>query len=250
MSAERVRSSLGEAVPSGGEPAYRKLGHLLRVVMRGGTKEVWDDAAALPATGGVLVVSNHVSVLDPIAVGRYLIWAGRWPRFLGKKEIWDVPALGQLARACKQIPVHRGTSAAKDSLAAAKEALNAGECIVIYPEGTRTRDPELWPMAPRTGAARLALATGVPVIPVAHWGTHEVMPGRKLTIPRIFPKRTVHVVMGEPVDLSDLLAKPDDLRSIADASRRIMAAVTALVEQLRGESAPAGVWNAKQGRRV
>lgn len=249
MSASLARRSLADAVPAGGEPTYRRLGALVGRVLSRFTREDWDDAAALPATGGVLIVSNHVSYVDPLAVGRYLIWHGRWPRFLGKADLWRIPGISALAKGCGQIPVARGTSRAKDSLAAAIAAVRAGECVAIYPEGTRTRDPELWPMLPRTGAARLALTTGAPVVPVTHWGTHDVMPGRRLSFPRVFPPRRIVIRMGQPVDLADL-GHNTDPESVHEAGRRIMAAITAGVEQLRGEPAPEGVWDGRRGVRV
>jgi len=246
--AGRERWPLRRAAPTGGEPVYRGLASFAGLVLRHGTREEWDDAAQLPATGGVLVVPNHTSYVDPIAVGRYLIWHGRWPRLLGKAELWRLPVIGWLARSTGQVPVERGTAAARHALDAAADALRGGECVVIYPEGTRTKDPDLWPMTPRTGAARLALSTGVPVLPVAQWGTHDVMPGTQLTWPR--PGRTIRIVMGDPVPLDDLRATPDDPASVRAAAERIMTAVTALVEQVRGESAPAGRWDPRAGRRI
>ncbi|WP_232547884.1 lysophospholipid acyltransferase family protein [Propioniciclava soli] len=247
----RSREPLRTPTPPGEGPTYRHLGQLVGFVMRLGTREVWDDAAALPPQGeGVLVVANHVSYLDVLAVGRYLIWSGRWPRYLGKAELWNVWPIGWLGRRCRQIPIDRYTSRAKDGLANARAALEAGECVAIYPEGGRTRDPELWPQRGRTGVARLALATGVPVIPVGHWGTHEVMPGRRLTVPRIVPKRKVRVVMGDPVPLDDLIGRQDDAAALREATDRIMEAITALVEDLRREVRPAaGVWDGTKGRR-
>lgn len=235
-------------VAVGGERVYRALGAFVGFIFRHGTREEWGNADALPRTGGVLVVGNHVSYVDPLAAGRYLIWNGRWPRFLGKAELWRVPVMGWLARECRQIPVLRGTDRARDSLAAARTALDAGECVAIYPEGGRTRDPDLWPQAHRTGAARLALATGHPVVPVAVWGTQDVMPGRRLTWPR--PGRRIRVEMGNPIDLADLVGREDEPAAVAEAGRRIMAAITALVEELRGERAPEGVWDPRRGERV
>lgn len=229
---------------------YRGLASFAGLVMRSFTREEWGDAAALPATGGVIVVANHVSYVDPIAVARFVIWHGRWPRLLGKAELWNVPVVGWLARGCRQIPVQRGTAKAIDALGAAKDALSRGECIMLYPEGGRTRDPDLWPMSPRTGAARLALATGVPVIPMASWGTHLVMPGRRLTWPRVFPRQHVRVVMGEPVDLSRWAGQARDLVAIRAASNKIMEAVAELVVELRGEPAPEGRWDSRAGKRV
>lgn len=237
-------------VAAGGEGAYRRLAALAGFVLRHATREEWGDAAALPRTGGVLVVANHVSYLDPIAMGRYLVWNGRWPRFLGKAELWSMPLIGWLARACGQIPVQRGTARAVDALAAARAALDAGECVAIYPEGGRTRDPELWPQTHRTGAARLALATGHPVVPIALWGTQDVMPGRRLTWPRVLPPRRVRMAMGDPIALGDLAGRADDPAAVAEAGRRIMAAITTLLEGLLGEAAPTAVWDPRRGERV
>lgn len=245
-----VSRPLRRAVPTGGEPAYRGLARFAGWVMRNTTRETWDSAEHLPATGGVIVVANHVSYADPIAIGRYLIWHGRWPRLLGKSELWKLPLIGWLARACRQIPVQRGSANASDALAAAAEALAAGECVMLYPEGGRSRDPDLWPMTPRTGAARLALSTGVPVIPVASWGTHEVMPGRRLTWPRIIPRRPIRIIMGPPVDLSAWATAEPDAESIRAASDAIIEAITGLVADLRGETPPEGRWDARVGRRV
>ena len=97
--------------------------------------------------------------------------------------------------------------------------------------------------------ARLALATGVPVIPTANWGTHAIMPGRKLTIPRFFPRKEVRVIMGEPVDLAELVGRTD-VEAMRIATERIMDAVTTLVEHLRGQARPEGVWDPRRGERV
>lgn len=244
------RQSLSQANPTGGGRVYRGLATVVSALARVGIREDWDAADALPASGPCLIVANHVSYADPVIIGRYLIWHGRWPRLLGKSELWKAPVIGWLARECEQIPVYRNSERASDALAAAKDALDRGECVVIYPEGTRTRDPEYWPMTARTGAARLALATGVPVIPMASWGAHEVMPGRKLMIPRIWPPKRVQVRMGQPLDLSDLTGGAEDREAVREASARIMAAITGLVEDMRGEKAPEGVWDTREGRRV
>ena len=245
----RSESLLETPSAPGDGAVYRRLARLAGWVMRRITDEVWDDAAQLPRTGGVLIVSNHVSYADVIALGRYLIWSGRWPRYLGKAELWKVPVVGWLATQCGQIPVIRGTHQAKDSLKPARDALERGECVAIYPEGGRTHDPDMWPQSARTGTARLALDTGVPVIPTAHWGTHGIMPGRRLRWPRIWPPTRIEIVMGDPVDLSDLAGRTDT-RAAREATERIMAAVTALVEGLRGEQAPHEVWDARKGQRV
>jgi 1-acyl-sn-glycerol-3-phosphate acyltransferase len=245
----RARLPLRVANPTPVQPAYRRLVRFGAWLMRLLTDQDWDDAAGLPRSGGVIVVSNHISNFDPPALAHYLVWHGRWPRALGKSDLWKVPVIGWLARATGQIPVERGTERAKDALVHARAALDAGELIVIYPEGTITADPDTWPMTARPGAARLALSSGYPVVPVGQWGAHLVMPGKKPVRPRFRPRRTMAFRSGAPVDLSDLAGRTDD-DAVALASARITEAVTALVAQLRGQDAPADVYDIRVGRRV
>ncbi|MGI9195946.1 MAG: lysophospholipid acyltransferase family protein, partial [Candidatus Nanopelagicales bacterium] len=104
-----------------------------------------------------------------------------------------------------------------------------------YPEGTITKDPDMWPMVAKTGAARIALTARVPVIPMAHWGAHTVMrPYRKEL--RILPRKTMHVIVGPPVALDDLYDKPLDADTLHEATERIMAAITDMLRQLRKEN--------------
>ncbi len=237
------------ANPTPVQPTYRRLGRFAGWLLRRLTDQDWDDAAQLPRTGGVIVVSNHISNFDPPALAHYLIWHGRWPRALGKSDLWKVPVVGWLARNTGQIPVLRNTEQAKDALVAAEQALAAGECIVIYPEGTITADPDTWPMTARPGAARLALRTGCPVIPVGQWGANLVMPGKKPVWPTFRPRRTMIFRMGEPVDLSDLADRPE-AEAVVAAGARIMSAITDLVAQIRGIEAPTEVYDIRVGRRV
>jgi 1-acyl-sn-glycerol-3-phosphate acyltransferase len=125
----------------------------------------------LPQEGGAIIVTNHVSHIDPLLVAKMIIDGARRPRFLAKDSIFDVFAVGTAMRRMGHIPVKRGTTDARQSFDAAVKALNDGGMIVLHPEGTVTRDPDGWPMAGKTGAARLALlAPDIPVIPVAKWG--------------------------------------------------------------------------------
>lgn len=244
----RSREPLTTPSAPGDGPVYRRLARFAGGVFRLISDEVWDDAAALPPVGGVIVASNHLSYADPVAVGRYLIWSGRWPRYLGKSELWRLPVVGWLARSCRQIPVYRNSARAKDALGAARAALAAGECVAIYPEGGRSRDPLRWPQAARTGVGRLALTTGVPVIPVAHWGAQNLLAPRARLAAGLRRPR-VRLVMGEPIDLSDLAGRTD-AQAAREATARIMAAVTALVERLREVSAPGTMWDPRQQQRV
>ena len=233
-----------------GEPAYRFLGGLAHGVNTALTTRDWHDAHKIPQQGGVLVVSNHISNYDPLALGEYLIYNGRWPRFLGKSDLWKVPVVGFFARGCRQIPVERNTSRAGDSLRHAKQALADGEMVAIYPEGTITADPDGWPMTARTGAARLALETRVPVLPVAQWGANQVIPGKKLHFPRFFPRPTLQAKAGDLLDLSDLYDHPDRHKAVRVASERMMRAITDLLADLRQEPAPEDRYDIRKGIRV
>lgn len=243
------RTPLSQANPTPVQPTYRRLARFAGWLLRLLTDQDWDDAANLPRAGGVILVSNHISNFDPPALAQYLIWRGRWPRALGKSDLWKVPVIGWLAQRTGQIPVERGTERARDALVHAEEALAAGELIVIYPEGTITADPDTWPMTARPGAARLALKTGYPVIPVGQWGAHLVMPGKKPVWPRFRPRRTMVFRTGAPVDLSDLAGRTDS-EAVAAAGVRIMAAVTALVAQIRQIDPPEDVYDIRVGARV
>lgn len=201
------------------------------------SSRTWIDGEKIPETGGVVLVANHTTKIDPLTIAHFVHHHGRLPRFLAKAGLWDVPLLKWLVTDTKQIPVARMSGDAQNAFAAAEKALREGECIVVYPEGTVTRDPDLWPMRGKTGAARMALATGVPVVPVAHWGEQEILPPYAKR-PHLFPRKNVVVKAGDPVDLSDLLGGEITGEKIRAATDRIMAALTALLEDLRGETAP------------
>lgn len=199
----------------------------------------WRDQHKIPASGGVVLVVNHISNVDPLAVGQFVAFSGRWPRFLAKESIFRVPVVGRIVRACGQIPVHRGTAAAKDALAEAITAVEDGRAVVIYAEGTITLDPDLWPMRGRTGAARIALSTGAPVVPLGQWGAQDVMYGKRIHLPHLLPRKTFRLVAGDPVPLDDLRARPLTAAVLDEATERIVDAITALVAELRGEQPPA-----------
>ena len=166
------------------------------------TKRQWIDGHKLPAEGGCVVVSNHVSHVDPFTFAHFVYENGRIPRYLAKREVFDVPVGGRLVAAAGQIPVYRLTTDASQAFRAAVAAVEEGKCVVVYPEGTISRDPDLWPMVGRTGAARIALSTGCPVIPVAQWGANHILPPYAKK-PSLLPRKTVTVKAGDPVDLED-----------------------------------------------
>lgn len=191
----------------------------------------------LPATGGALLVGNHVSYLDPLHTSLFVHSAGRVPRFLAKNSLWKVPVLGPILRGSGQIPVFRDTADAQQSLAAGTRALADGKIVVIYPEGTITRDPAGWPMHSRTGVARLALASEVPVVPMVHWGTREVYDhyGKRF---RPLPRTDLVLRAGDPVDLSGYRGRPLDATVLREVTDLIMSRVRDLLAEVREETAP------------
>ena len=202
------------------------------------TKQDWRGTENLPRIGGCVVAVNHVSEFDVLALAHFLYESGRVPRFLGKAEVFKVPIVGAILTSAGQIPVSRESEDAARAFSAAAAAVEAGECVVVYPEGTLSRDPDLWPMVGKSGAARIALTTGCPVVPCAQWGPQEVLApyGRR---PRLFPRKTMRIRAGAPVDLSDLSGNEITAELLATATARIMAAITRVLEEIRGEPAPA-----------
>ncbi|HBX81144.1 MAG: lysophospholipid acyltransferase family protein [Propionibacteriaceae bacterium] len=230
-------------------PFYGRIAKGFGWLMRRTSKQDWGPMDAIPETGPLLVCPNHISNYDPPAIGHFLMWSGRFPYYLAKEEVFKVPFVGWVARGCDMIPVARHSSQAAEALVAAKKGLDQGKCMVIYPEGKRTRDPELWPMTGRNGAARLALTTRTPVIPVGQWGAQEVMPPGEKGF-HFIPRRTMHVMAGPPVELSDLYSDNPNGAALNEATKRIMDAITTLVIEVRGEPAPEGRWDTRAGARI
>lgn len=201
----------------------------------------WVGFEKLPA-GGFILCPNHVTEIDPLVVGHAVYSNKRYPRYLAKESLFKVPVLGFVLTKTGQIPVARTSAGASQSLLAARKVLDANGVIIIYAEGTLTRDPDLWPMRGHTGAARLALQTGAPVIPMGHWGAQELFPRYAKGI-KLFPRKRVTVVVGDPVDLDDLRGIPLTRTVLAEATERIMRAITADVALLRGEPAPEVLWD-------
>jgi 1-acyl-sn-glycerol-3-phosphate acyltransferase len=197
----------------------------------------------LPATGPVLVVANHVSILDPLACARLVYDNGRLPHFLAKQSVFK-GFVGPLLRAAGQIPVARFSDSAHEALDAARADLEAGNVVVIYPEGSVTRDPAWWPMQSRTGVARLALTTDAVVLPVAQWGPQRVHDYHRKKL-RIRLRTTAEYLVGEPVDLSAQRAavragQPLSVQLLRETTDLIMSRVRDQLAELRGEPAPAG----------
>jgi 1-acyl-sn-glycerol-3-phosphate acyltransferase len=209
---------------------------VVRPLLAATTRRRWDGTSHIPRSGGVIVAVNHISYVDPLLIGHLLYDAGRVPLFMGKQEMFRWPLVGAVMRFTGQIPVNRNSADASLSLSHAVTALQAGECVVIYPEGTVTRDADYWPMAGRTGVARLALLSGAPVIPVAQWGAQRIL-GRDRR-PRLLPRRTISILVGPPLDLGAVGQEGNSMDALHGATQRVMAAITGQLAQLRGESAP------------
>lgn len=199
---------------------------------------------SLPKTGAFVLAPNHMSEFDPLVVAVAIWRMGRAPRFMAKASLFKVPVLGAALRATGMVPVQRQSSStgARDTLNAAESLATSGAGVVVYPEGTLTRDPDLWPMRGKTGAVRLALEAGVPLIPAAHWGAEKIMPryGKFSLWP--LRKKSVFVV-GEPLDLSAYEGRAREPKVLAEVTNLLMNAITALVEDLRDEKAPAERWD-------
>ncbi|MEI8261232.1 MAG: lysophospholipid acyltransferase family protein [Actinomycetes bacterium] len=219
--------------------AYRLAVVVLYPIMRFGFRWDWVGREKLfEAQGGIIVAANHISYVDPMVVS-YLLWeCDRPPRFLAKEGIMRIPVIGAIVRNAGQIPVYRESTEAVHAIRDALTALDKGECVVVYPEGTVTRDPDLWPMKGKTGAVRLALASGRPLYPVAQWGPQEVMRPYVKEF-RLLPRKLMRISVGDPVDLTDLVGRPLTTETLTIGTNRLMDAITALESEIRGEPAPA-----------
>jgi 1-acyl-sn-glycerol-3-phosphate acyltransferase len=220
-------------------PAWRLFTVILfRPLLHTLVRNKWAGQENIPKTGPVIIAPNHMSYADWGTDAVFFYGSGRYPTFLIKASAFKVPFIGKMLYGCGQIPVNRGATDAALALKRAEEALKEGAAVIIYPEGTATRDPNLWPMVAKTGVARLALATGAPVIPVARWGTQVILPyGSKK--PKLWPRQTVRTVAGKPVDLSEWAGKQSSAKALRAATDAIMADVTALLASLRNEEPPA-----------
>ncbi len=224
---------------------YRLVIVVVRPLLRALTVRDWQGLANLPATGGFVLCPNHVSYIDPLIVAHLLVDQGRPGRFLAKAELFELPVIGRLLRGAGQIPVYRASREASAAYQAAVQAVRDGECVIVYPEGTITRDPQGWPMVGKTGAARIALATGAPVVPLAQWGPQELLApyARRL---RLGARTRVHLRVCPPVDLSayvGLEPTPEVLRAMTAA---IMRELAVAVGELRGQVPPAEQYDPKR----
>ncbi|HEX5596058.1 MAG TPA: lysophospholipid acyltransferase family protein [Micromonosporaceae bacterium] len=201
------------------------------------TRRTWTGMEHIPATGGVIIVANHISHADPLVCAHYIYDAGRWPQFLGKASVFKVPVIGRLLHKVRQVPVERGSLEAAKSLGALEDAVKEGGAVIIYPEGTTTREPDLWPMRGKTGAARLALATGAPVIPVVMSGPEQIFDPRTKKL-RLRPRIPVTVAAGPPIDLSRWDDAAPNKAILDDMTEEIMLRLRDMLAEIRGQTPP------------
>jgi 1-acyl-sn-glycerol-3-phosphate acyltransferase len=204
-------------------------------------KQDWhghENIRNVPADSGLILAINHLSYADVLPICLFTYRSGRYPVFLAKSSLFEIKGLGAVMRGTGQLPVYRGQADAGLVLRDAEKGLKNGACVIFYPEATATRDPNLWPMVAKTGVARLALSTGVPVIPVAQWGAQHILPYGSVR-PHLFPRSTVQIVAGPPVDLSEFEGKPLSSPVLREATDKIMKGITGLLAGIRGETPPA-----------
>lgn len=229
--------------PLGSNPTWKVGAAIVIPTLRSISKPEWRGRENIPKSGPMIAISNHISYLDPLVFAHFLYGNGRAVRFLGKASLFRVPVLGWILRHGEQVPVERevkgaGTVALPHALA----FLKAGHCLGVYPEGTLTRDIDHWPMVAKTGLARLAVMSKAPVIPCAQWGASEILPPYSKR-PKLWPRTKVIVQAGEPLDFSPWYGKEEDHAAMVEATAYAMSAITRLLEELRGESAPTKIFD-------
>ncbi len=256
MNQPKRQQTLPDLKPTAsGDALYRALGQAARLLYRLLMSVRIEGKENLPQEGGYIIVSNHLSEIDPITVAYPSFISGTLPRFLAKESLFHAPVLGFILRKLAHVPVARGSIDARKSLRTAQNIIEAGGAVVIYPEGTLTQDPDLWPMQGRTGAARLALATGAPLVPIAHWGDHEFLPARTAK-PRIWPRKKVTIRVGKPLDLSAYRSEQSEQESgpasrdqLAALTEHMLQEITKLLADIRGQQPPASLYNPATGKR-
>ncbi len=246
MTRKRARRALDEprSTPRRGPWMWLAIG-IVRPLATALTKRVWQGQEHLPRSGGVIIAANHISWIDPFTLAHFVYLGGRIPRYLAKESLFRVPVTGWILRGADQIPVHRGERDGQAALSDAVLALKNGEAVLIYPEGTITRDPDCWPMQAKTGVARLALMSGAPIVPVAQWGAQEILgPARRL---KLFPRRTVQthalapIYPGAPGDVRQ--PSREELRTLTDD---VMSRIRQELAAIRHEPAPVAVFDPRQ----
>jgi len=228
--------------PLGTNATFNVCARILIPLLNAITKRTWQGAENIPKSGPAIIISNHLSYADVLFFAQFLFKNGRAPRFIGKRSIFNVPVIGRILLAAGQIPVDRESTHASKALDHAVAALKAGHLIGIYPEGTLTRDENLWPMVAKTGAARLAIVTQLPIVPVAAWGIADVLPPYN-KMPRIWRRSKITIRAGKAIDMSSWYGKQDDPKALAEATAHVMGELTTMLEDIRGKKRPTQIFD-------
>jgi 1-acyl-sn-glycerol-3-phosphate acyltransferase len=186
----------------------------------------------IPSNGPAIIACNHISYLDPLSNAYAVVRAGRRPRFIAKQELFEIPLVGRVLSGARQIPVDRSRADNPEPLRSAIAAIETGEVVVVYPEGTVTANADSLPMHVKTGAVRLSLATRVPILPMASWGSQAVW--QKSGKGSLKFGRPIWTKVGDPVDLSDRTGDAEDRAALREMADSLMATLTTLVVDLRG----------------
>ena len=227
--------------------------NLSKIILRPGIRMMmrldWHGQENIPPDGPVILAANHLSYMDIFAVSLFADSAGRYPVFLAKSSLFTIPIIGPAITQLGQLPVYRGQADAALVLRqAAQLVAKTNSCVIFYPEASCTRDPDLWPMVAKTGVARLALESGVPVVPIAHWGAQRILPYGKW-VPKFLPRTTVRLVAGPPVDLSEFEGQAMTNQVLRAGTDKIMTEIASMLGGLRGEQPPAEFYHPAVARR-
>ena len=177
------------------EPVYRGLAAIVLPAVAAMAKLRIRGHEHVPAKGAFVLSPNHYSEIDPIIMAVAIYRSGRIPRFMAKASLFEIPVIGRILTAAGQIPVERaGRSSHGEPMEAARRIVRDELGVIVYPEGSLTRDPALWPMRGKTGAVRMALEAGIPLIPAAHWGTQHLMPRYGKAI-HPFPRKRIDITI-------------------------------------------------------
>ena len=222
------------------EKLYLRMVAVLAFFSRRFSRVTVEGLEHIPKTGGAILYANHVSYADPLILGAVLGSSGRHARAMGKASIFKLPIVGKLLLKMGHVPVYRNSERAVDSLREAIRQVQLGEVLALYPEGTIPRNGE-WLGDFKTGAARLALATGVPVVPIAQVGAEKILPVRKEEGPlrhllkALLRRPKVKIVIGEP--FIPLFAtegrSPENREQVQAASDELRLAMMGLLRELK-----------------
>jgi 1-acyl-sn-glycerol-3-phosphate acyltransferase len=212
------------------EPWYQAIRWTVFPLLRLWFRWRFEGLETIPATGPVLIACNHASYLDPLVNSYAVVRVRRRPRFLAKQELFSAPGIKWAMRGTGQIPVARGTRD-RSSLDRAEQALAGGEVVVVYPEGTVTKREDGLPMDGKTGTVRLALAAGVPIVPMVSWGSAPVW--QKSGPGSLRPGRPVWVRVGDPITLEGDASAIDDHEAVLALTAQLMEVLTQLAVDLR-----------------